>query len=210
MNPLGSFADDTKLLKAINSLLQNHQLQEYLDHVYHWSDLNNMFFNEDKFVHIHYSTDQNPPIYLKPSKSPILTKTSIKDLGVIIQNDLQYNQHIVQLVAKANKVSEWAQRTIRSRDTLSMKIILKQVIIVVLDYASIIWSPIAIYHFDLLQNVQKHYTSKFSIFSTLNPLTQTYYCNVPYSIRLKTLNLFMHKAVLNHTLLPTLQTSNNI
>ena len=71
MNPLGSFADDTKLLKAINSLLQNHQLQEYLDHVYHWSDLNNMFFNEDKFVHIHYSTDQNPPIYFKPSKSVV-------------------------------------------------------------------------------------------------------------------------------------------
>ena len=102
---LGSFADDTKLWKAIKSLLQNHQLQEDLEHVYHWSVLNNMFFNEDKFVHIHFSADHNPPVYLKPSKSPIPTKSCTKDLGVIIQNDLKFNHHIIQLVAKANKVS---------------------------------------------------------------------------------------------------------
>ena len=44
-----------------------------------------MLFNKDKFVQKHYSTDQNPPVYLKPYKLPILTKSSTKDIGIIIQ-----------------------------------------------------------------------------------------------------------------------------
>ena len=110
-----------KAMESNKFLVQNHQLQEDLEHIYKWSDLGNIFFDEDKFVHIHYSTDQNPPVYFKPSKSHIPTKSNIKYLGVIIHNDLIFNHHILQLVAKANKIFGWALRTILSSDTPSMK-----------------------------------------------------------------------------------------
>ena len=50
-----TFADDTKLMKAITQLICKTLLQADLDSVIQWSIANNMLLHEDKFVVMNYN-----------------------------------------------------------------------------------------------------------------------------------------------------------
>ena len=53
-----SFADDTRILKIIQSILDAKVLQTELNSTYDWADNNNLQFNEDKFELIKFGNDQ--------------------------------------------------------------------------------------------------------------------------------------------------------
>ena len=100
---LSSFADDTRLMKAISCAADVSLLQEDLDVVYDWTSINNMDFNGKKFEHIAYGkneelkalsvykSDLQQPIEIKsavnsserprnpPCKQPIIRKTHSND-----------------------------------------------------------------------------------------------------------------------------------
>ena len=49
-----SFADDTRLYSAINSVTDCDDLQADLENIYKWADTNNMKFNSKKFQYINF------------------------------------------------------------------------------------------------------------------------------------------------------------
>ena len=64
-----SFADDTRLYSAINSVTDCDDLQADLENIYKWADTNNMKFNSKKFQYINFGIhpeDKDSNVYVGP------------------------------------------------------------------------------------------------------------------------------------------------
>ncbi|KAK3884854.1 hypothetical protein Pcinc_010895 [Petrolisthes cinctipes] len=85
-----SFADDTRITKVINTNEDAVLLQNDLEEIYEWANINNMKFNNNKFDHLRYSTTptQIPNAsYEAPDGSIIATQPYVRDL------DLRFHEH---------------------------------------------------------------------------------------------------------------------
>ena len=141
---LSSFADDTRLMKDISNISDVQRLQNDLDAVYKWTESNNMALNGLKFEHIKYGKNQNQKehsTYLSDTNNQIEAKSQVKDLGVVMDNNMNYAQHIQGQIEKVKGISAWIYRTFRTRDAHVMLTIWKSLAIPHLDYCSQLWSP---------------------------------------------------------------------
>ncbi|KAK3861087.1 hypothetical protein Pcinc_032914 [Petrolisthes cinctipes] len=80
-----SFADDTRITKVINTNEDAVLLQNDLEEIYEWANINNMKFNNNKFDHLRYSTTptQLPNAsYEAPDGSIIATQPYVRDLAL--------------------------------------------------------------------------------------------------------------------------------
>ena len=82
---LASFADDTRILKEIQGIIDTFKLQHDLNKVYEWTEKNNIKLNCCKFEHLKYGKDiesKNLSTYFTNNNTIIENKSSVKDLGV--------------------------------------------------------------------------------------------------------------------------------
>ena len=89
------YADDTRVTASISKPEDTIQFQNELDNkVYPWAPANKMSLNGDKFEHLHVGNNlnQTKSSYKDPSGNIIEEKEHIKDLGVIISNDLTWSK----------------------------------------------------------------------------------------------------------------------
>ena len=100
---LSSFADDTKIWKAINNQSAVNLLQEDLDRVYVWAEQNNMTFNSKKFQAVRFAEILSHPVYNSDVGLPMEETDLVKDLGIYISSDMHFDQH-VRTIAKGK---EW-------------------------------------------------------------------------------------------------------
>ena len=115
-----TFADDTKLLKAIMSLLCCSRLQEDLGKVFEWSVANNMHLHENKFEVINYCLNTSKVLhdlpfgahltalthqYVTPGGVDIHPTDVVKDLGVYMSNDCSWSPHIK--ITELHKQIRW-------------------------------------------------------------------------------------------------------
>ena len=73
-----TYADDTKIFKAIESFGDSKLLQNDLANLFDWSYSNNQNFNAKKFESLSYSKEALRNLYLNPSDDPILSKDHIR------------------------------------------------------------------------------------------------------------------------------------
>lgn len=88
-----SFADDTRILKTIESVLNCQELQDDLKNIYKYAKSNKLQFNENKFELIKFGNnhDLKKETSYKCSKGDnIEEKINIKDLGIIMSNNLSF------------------------------------------------------------------------------------------------------------------------
>ena len=107
---LSSFADDTRVGKAIKSVADAALLQQDLNQVYQWAALNNMEFNEPKFDLLRYGRNielKDATSYVTDSNTPIEEKQMTKDLGVIMSNTGDFNDHISKVTETVRDLSSW-------------------------------------------------------------------------------------------------------
>ena len=90
-SPILSYADDTKIWLGINNHLDSSKLQEDLYKVYEWANENNMSFNYDKFEHLSISKHAPSAKYLDASGEEIVNKDAVKDLGITISAEGNFN-----------------------------------------------------------------------------------------------------------------------
>ena len=187
---LGSFADDTRVWHAISAVLEASQLQDDLNEVFHWTTANNMMLNDSKSEHMRLGCLEPDVAYTTPDGTTIVTKKLIKDLGILIEDNMLFHQHITSTVAKGMRMSGWAMRTFRTRGTLAMKTILQSLIVSLMEFGCVIWSPIDSVHINLLESVQRKFTSRFACFQTYDEALQMPICTTPYPDRLKKLKIY--------------------
>ena len=178
------YADDTRVTANITNSEEAEQFQAELNNkIYPWGPANKMSLNGDKFEHLHVGNNlhQTKAAYTDPSGKTIEEKDHIKDLGVILSNDLTWTKHIEVVVSRARIMSGWAQRTFSTREQDPMITIWNTQVRPILDYCSPLWSPSPNNYgnIDLLEGTQRSYTRSINGMEGLN-----------YAQRLKELNMY--------------------
>ena len=165
------FADDTRVLKGISTIDDREKLQSDLETIYKWAIDNNMCFNSSKFEKLHYNhrNTSNPPYnYTANDGANISEKESLRDLGVTMSNNATFRTHINAIANSSRSKLGWILRTFQTRDLLPMLTLWKSLVIPTLDYCSQLWSPWMKQDIQLIEGVQRTFTSKISSIAHLN------------------------------------------
>ena len=172
-----SFADDTKLVLPINTSEDTQLLKKDLQSVISWSFNNNMELNKSKFELVtHRITKENPNLamldtlpfsrlfsqyevdkdfYITPSKF-------VKDLGIIISDDLDWENHITRLCKGARRISAWILNVFYTRDRETMLTLFNSLVRPRLEYCCPIWDPSKIKLINLIEQIQRNFTFKIT------------------------------------------------
>ena len=157
---LSSFADDTKIWKAITTPDDQSHLQSDLDMVFSWAESNNMEFNSDKFQFIRFSPETGACIYYDDKGKIIDQHEVVKDLGIYMSSNLSFDHHIRLVMNKGNKMAGWILRTFKTRSANVLLTLLKQLIYPTIEYNSVLWNPSSQELINLLERVQKNFLKR--------------------------------------------------
>ena len=154
------FADDTKIFKEVNSLNDSLVIQRDIDELVRWSKDWLLKFHPDKchvltlgkltnIVHAHPYTldgDQLEHVFIE------------KDLGVLIDSDLSFEEHISRQVKKANSILGVIRRGFEDLNPKIFCILYTTFVRPHLEYAQSVWSPKLRKLVNLIEGVQKRAT----------------------------------------------------
>ena len=140
-----------------------------------------MEFNALKFELMRYGIDTELKLltsYISPSFNLIESKENVKDLGITMSSDCTFKTHINNIIASAKNMSSWILRTFRTRDPTIMLALFKLLVRPILEYSSVLWSPITKGEIQRLEEIQQSFIRKIAGISKI------------YSEALKELNLY--------------------
>ena len=169
---ISSFADDTRVCKAISSIQDCKYLQEDLNNITHWSKINNMELHENKFVYINYNVRSskfllaNLPFfstyfqYYTSDKALLELSDTVKDLGVTFTPNMNWSSHITNLIITAKKKAGWALSIFKDRSPYVMLTLLKSLIRSLLEYACPLWVGLSLENSRALEAIQRSFTDK--------------------------------------------------
>ena len=136
------YADDTKCLNTICSPADTLHLQSDLDKVSSWSCRWELFFNENKFVHIRFcSTNPDCTTVYKVNAKVIDCKTHHKDLGILYSHNLTWTEHYDHIIVKAYNTLGLLHRTFKTNNVLVKKQLYISLVRSQLLYCSQLWRP---------------------------------------------------------------------
>ena len=154
------FADDTKIFNQVSSIDDALVLQNDIDALNRWSDRWLLKFNTDKchvltmgkferIMHTHRYTlygDELEHVFNE------------KDLGVIIDMELTFEEHTATKVKKANGMMGLIRRTFSFLDGETFKKLYTSFVRPHLEYANPVWCPYLRKYIKMLENVQERAT----------------------------------------------------
>lgn len=137
------YADDLKLYRTVKSYLDCLALQVDLDTLMRWCDRNGMTAHAKKCKVLSFSRSRNPIIADYCMNGQRLDRVdSIKDLGVVVDNKMRFNQHIALTTAKAFAMLGFLKRnTTQFDDFYTLKSLYCSLVRSVLEYAVVVWAP---------------------------------------------------------------------
>ena len=108
---LAMFADDSKCYKVTNHHSDYFKLQQDLDALSNWSLQNELFFQPTKCSNLRISRKRlSPPRCYSLNGINVEVVISERDLGIVIANDTSWKDHIVMIVAEANRMLGFLKR----------------------------------------------------------------------------------------------------
>lgn len=176
------FADDTKIYRKITSDSDCKELQQDIDSLYEWTDTSLLKFHPDKCKYMRigpkHTSIPDHQYTLGPDKHPLEKTTSEKDIGVIFDSKLNFENHMNEKINKANSILAIIRRTFEYMDKHIFCTLYKSMVRPHLEYANQVWCPHLKKHIQSIENVQRRATK---LVPGLKDLT--------YEDRLKALNL---------------------
>ena len=156
---LYKFADDTKLLRVVDNVIDHDHLQADLDHLNSWSIEWQMLFNTSKCKVMHFGKHNAKSSYALGGFAPagtILESVEVeKDLGVHIHCSLKPSTQCAIAASKANQILGQMSRTFTYRSKDIWINLYKMYIRPHLEYAVQSWCPWTQADIDLLESVQR-------------------------------------------------------
>ena len=154
------FADDAKIFKTIINQKDSDVLQEDLDSLIDWSKQWLLDFNADKCHVLTLGKLENIKHTHRYSIGEFKLEHVFdeKDLGVTIDMDLTFEDHIINKVNKANSIMGLIRRSFTYLDKHLFKKLFTTFVRPHLEYAQSVWSPHLVKHIKTIENVQKRAT----------------------------------------------------
>jgi len=176
------FADDTKLYKGISTNTDRQQLQSDIDKLVMWSTRWRLLFNLDKCKVMtlgHPSDVFDYTMTQYDGKLINVQRTHLeRDLGIMIDSELNFSEHIHMVSKKANGIVAVIRRTFTSLDCQCFNLLYKSLVRTHLEYGVTTWFPYKIKDIETIEKIQKRATKQVKQIRHLS-----------YSERLRKLNL---------------------
>ena len=149
------FADNTKIFRAITSRSDALHLQADIDSLKRWSEKWGMEFNLDKCHVLTLGKFENTKYTHRYNLggNEIEHVFSEKDIGVTIDSELTFDEHISNKVNLANGIVGLVRRSFSYLDTRSFKKLFCAFVRPHLEYAQSVWAPHLQRQIDAIENV---------------------------------------------------------
>ena len=159
------FADDLEIYTELSSTIFN--LQNHLNLIHRWSVLWQLQISQSKCHTLTLgptTTDQT----LFISHTPISITSSIVDLGITIDPDLNFKKHIHDIVVRAKQRAALIHRCFISHKPVHLIRAYITYVRPLLEYATQVWSPYHVSLINLLEPVQRGFTKRIPGFWNLS------------------------------------------
>lgn len=175
------FADDLKIYRTITSHNDAALIQEDLDRIEQWCNLNHMKLNVQKCSHIRFTRKKQSNSISYNIRGLLLeTVDEVRDLGVIMDTKVNFRSHIDSIVTKSARLLGFLKRSTRGFRLVRTKIVLYNALVRShLEFASVVWNPHYAVHSQRIESVQRAFTKHLAwTFGDISP-------RCPYEQRLQ-------------------------
>ena len=152
------YADDLKIFNEIKGEEDIETLQQDLEKLYDWSQYSLLTFHPDKCVVMRIAKNQKKLAtkpYYNMDDTRLKTVEQEKDLGVVVDSQLKFEEHITRIVKKANSVMGMIRRSCLYLDKDMFKKLFIAMVRPHLEYGATIWNPHLKKQITLIENVQR-------------------------------------------------------
>ena len=157
------FADDTKVYSMINDISDHQAMQDSINAMVEWSEKWLSFFNSEKCKVLHLGRN-NPKYTYKMKDGKVINElvetTCEKDLGVYIDPELCFTEHISTVTHKAKNMCYLLLRVITYKTADIMLPLYKALIRPILEYGNPVWCPYKMKDIDDLEDIQRYFTKR--------------------------------------------------
>lgn len=175
------FADDSKSFHIIKDINDTLELQLDLNKLTDWSRKWQLEFNVPKCKSFRLGTTDDTAVentWYKLNEKHIEWSRCEKDLGVYVDNELVFDDHINITTAKADKVVGIIRRSFKTLDKHTFNLLYKALVRPILEYGHTVWFPVLRRQILSIESVQRRATK------LVRELT-----NLDYEERLRALRL---------------------
>ena len=170
------FADDLKIYMRVrhdsdanltsDTNLCQHDITTLQNVATSW----NLKLNEGKCAVLRFKRKSHvlPPPQYYINQSPIRTVQSQVDLGLLVDSNLKFHQHVANATRKAAALSQNFMKSTVCRSPDFMMSVFSSHIRPILEYASCVWNTGYVGDMRLLESVQRRWTKKVTSLSNLS------------------------------------------
>ncbi|XP_045494554.1 uncharacterized protein LOC123693467 [Colias croceus] len=173
------YADDKKIFTKIASLDDCLSLQNDLNRLTNYYNINKISVNINKCQKITFSRNKKNIINFEYSicNEKIPSTNTVRDLGVILDEKLTYNDHIDYVTNKAFANLGFVLRTAEPFDDIRcLKVLYFAYVRSILEFACVIWRPIYKCYINRLEKIQKIFFKKLNFKSKHFPVSYEQAC----------------------------------
>ena len=93
---------------------------------------------------------------------------TVKNLGIFMEEDVNFKKHMEVTISKGRKQIGWIMRTFKCRDQFSMITLYKSIVLPIIEYCSQLWCPTKIGAIRKLEAIQRNFTHRIQGMHDLN------------------------------------------
>lgn len=153
------FADDMKIFMKVASINDAKLMQSDLDRLCHYCLLNKLDLNPTKCHVVTYTRKINQIAYkYKLNEHELIKLNSTRDLGIVHDSKLTFDEHVNSIVTKASKMLGFVMRNSQHfRKAKTIKILYCTFVRSHLEYASQVWNPRYNIYIERIERIQRKF-----------------------------------------------------
>jgi hypothetical protein len=153
------FADDVKIYVFLDNIASQCTLQIGLDKLFSWASLWQLKISIPKCAVLHLGYI-NPGYTYSLGQFDLPNVKSVKDLGIKIDCDLKFSQHINDIVVRAHQRSALILRCFKTNDPHLLFRAFSTYVRPILEYCAPVWNPCYITYIKKIESVQRRFTRR--------------------------------------------------
>lgn len=153
------YADDTKIYFTIKSEYDCIKLQHDLDRLNQYYSDNRITVNVNKCVLMTFTRKRTPIRFeYKIGTTPIMRTQRVRDLGILLDDKLSFNEHVSDIVSRSYKSLGFILRVSQPfTDIKCLKILYYAYVRSILEYCCNVWNPQYITYIEDIENIQSKF-----------------------------------------------------